>query len=48
MSTYQVPGGTAAYIVACDLNENPKSDFDFDLGFVNNNNDNLLYENSSI
>ena len=30
-----IPGGTAAYIVTCDFNENPKSDFDFDLGFVN-------------
>ena len=30
-----IPGGTAAYIVPCDFNENPKSDFDFDLGFVN-------------
>ena len=27
--------GTAAYIVNCDFNENPKSEFDFDLGFVN-------------
>ena len=27
--------GTAAYIVNCDFNENPKSDFHFDLGFVN-------------
>ena len=27
-------GSTAAYIVTCDFNENPKSDFDFDLGFV--------------
>ena len=26
--------GTAAYIVNCDFNENRKSDFDFDLGFV--------------
>ena len=26
--------GTAAYIVNCDFNENPKSDFDSDLGFV--------------
>ena len=31
-----IPGGTAAYIVTCDFNENPNSDFDFDLGFVNN------------
>ena len=30
-----IPGGTAAYIVTCDFNENPKSDFDFDLGVVN-------------
>ena len=30
-----IPGGTAAHIVTCDFNENPKSDFDFDLGFVN-------------
>ena len=30
-----IPGGTAAYIVTCDFNENPKSDFNFDLGFVN-------------
>merc|ERR1712131_470021 len=30
-----IPGGTAAYIVTCDFNENPKSDFDFDIGFVN-------------
>ena len=31
-----IPGGTAAYIVTCDFNETPKSDFDFDLRFVNN------------
>ena len=29
-----IPGGTAAYIVTCDFNENPKFDLDFNLGFV--------------
>ena len=29
-----IPGGNAVYVVTCDFNENPKSDFDYDLGFV--------------
>ena len=35
-----IPGGTAAYIVTCEFNENPKSDFDFDLGFVKSQSEN--------
>ena len=40
-----IPGGTEAYIVTCDFNENPKSDFDFDLGFVNMLSEKNMFDN---
>ena len=42
-----IPRGTAAYIVTCDFNENPKSDFDFDfdLGFVNMLSEKNIFDN---
>ena len=32
-------------MVTCDFNENPKSDFDFDLGFVNILSEKNMFDN---